>query len=108
MIISEPISAALAIAGTELAFANFYSIYGLLGVELSTLRDGEDSIYQGQRKDFSFNCSTSDIKFRATAEGDIFFTADSTYRYQFSVEALIPDMTGWTKVICILLGYEAI
>lgn len=93
----EPIEKCLAISGVGMDFGIF-QILGIPGFNISVLYKGEQSLYEIERQNFSFQISTEDaVKYQITGE-EIFTMNISVREYRFKVERSIEDLTGWTKL----------
>lgn len=96
--ISEPITKALTLAGHTLEFSGF-DIKGVVGFNLSILLRGEQTLYEIEKQNFSFQVSSIDVFDNEIVEGMEFTMEDSNSIYTFSVERPpIDDLTGWAEL----------
>ena len=106
--IEEPIDDVLQTLGVELIFDTF-SIYGIPGITASRLYNGESSLYEVVKQDYSFKISVTDAAVKELEEDMEFSTTDSTYRYSFKLaNSPIPNISGWAHLPVIYLGKEEI
>ena len=103
----EPIEQALHLAGVLLVFETT-EILAIPVFEFQVLYKGEDSPYEIERQNFSFLVSTATVFDESIQDGNVFTMDDSVYNYSFTVERLVPDMTGWTEMYCIFTGKESV
>jgi len=96
--IAEPITRALTIAGTTLTF-NDFTIRGVVGFNLTVLYKGEQSLYEIEKQNFSFQIATSDVLDNEITMGLTFTAENSGYLYTFQLDRPpIPDVTGWSEI----------
>jgi hypothetical protein len=96
----EPITLALSIAGKDLIF-QLFTIKGLPSFDTYTLRGGEASVYHVERREFQFRVASADTKANSIVEGLQFKVTDGNYFYYFTIESVIPDITGWADIIAV-------
>lgn len=101
----EPIEFVLKKAGSILVFP-LTEIYAIPVFEFQILYKGEDSPYEVERQNFSFQTSTNTLFEENIVEGDTFTLTDEIYNYSFEIERIVPDMTGWSEMYCIHTGKE--
>ena len=95
----EPITKALTVAGTTLTFGSF-SIKGVLGFNISILYKGEQTLYETERQNFSFQTATTDVVEYQISSGDRFSMKDTAKEYTLEVSRTIDDLSGWTELHC--------
>ena len=104
--IAEPRAKALTIAGTKLDFGNF-DIQGIVGFNLTVLYKGEQSLYEVEKQNFSFQIATQDAIDNAIVSGLTFFIDEGDKKYNFQLDRPpIDDLTGWSELHTNLITQE--
>lgn len=104
---SALIQKVLASAGVDLIFPTF-DFKGIPGFDLQVLYKGEESLYEVERQNVTFQVAITDLA-ENSVEPDLTFTCEDTaYIYTFNVEGIEPDFTGWAFMKVSFRGKEAI
>lgn len=103
---NELIDKALSIGGVTLTFDDF-TIKGFPGFNLTRLYRGEQSLYEIEKQNFSFQIATKDVVKYDISANDTLTISDNVYLYDFIVELdPIHDLTGWSELHVNFQGKE--
>ena len=98
---------ALSIAGREMVFPSF-TILGLPGFNAVTLYLGQDTIYEPDAQQFTFQTTAALVVEHAIARGDTFTFSDGNYSFDFAITDVYPDLEGWCIIRVELQDYESV
>ena len=97
----------LSISGIDLTFSSF-DFKGIPGFDLQVLYKGEESPYEVERQNITFQVAISDLAENGVEPGMQFTCEDTTYLYTFNVEGVEPDFTGWAFMKVSFRNKEAV
>lgn len=95
---AEPIDKMLTALGVTLTFS-----WGTLkGIPLfdTKILYGEPTVAQVEVDEFTFSVSTVEASINSLRAEQKFTITDSTYIYEFDIDDIKPDMTGWSTLFC--------
>jgi hypothetical protein len=88
---------ALKVAGTNLTFTTF-EVLAIPSFDIYTLHGGESSVYHAERRNFQFRISSQDAADNVITTNMVFSMDDEVYQFFFTIESVIPDLTGWADI----------
>lgn len=94
-------------AGVDLEFPTG-SVKGIPGFETQVLYKGEESLYEVEKQNFSFQLLSSDWLDNELTTGMQFTMDDETFQFTFEVVGTQPDLTGWLIVKVIFISKETL
>ena len=98
---------ALAVAGREMVFPSF-TIRGFPGFNVVTLYLGQNTVYEPDAQQFTFQTTAALVVEHSITPGDTFVFSEGSYSFDFSIPDIYPDLEGWCIIRVELQDYESV